>query len=137
MSLDGFYAALAALVSDPDLVRQVRAGDHRCLPVDATPLEVERLVAMAADPRMSVLCSLYRSNRLTALVRTVPGVVDDLGDRLGATVSRFWVAHPRTDLQFRSEGEAFCAFVREACADDADLLASVDRAEVELAARYA
>jgi len=60
--------------------------------------DLERLEEMAHDPRMSVMCSLYRSNRLTALVRTVPAVVEVLGDRLSDEVTEFWRITPRTDI---------------------------------------
>jgi hypothetical protein len=138
VSLDGFNAGLAALVCDPDLVRRVRAGDHGWRPdSDVTDRELSRLITMANDPRMEVLCSLYRSNRLTALVRTVPAVVDALGDRLGGTVTEFWNRTPRTDMQFRSEGHAFCAFVRRRYPDNAVLQGVVDEAEAALRARFA
>src|SRR5262245_57417474 len=97
---------------DPQLTLATRRdGMGWAASLDLTDDERRRLLAMAADPRMEVVCSLYRSNRLTALVRTVPVVVEALGPRLGGVVSAFWVEHDRTDLQFRAEGEAFCQFV--------------------------
>jgi hypothetical protein len=95
---------------------------------DLTSREAARLSAMASDPRMSVLCSLYRSNRLTALVRTVPTVVDALGVRLSTTVSLFWVEHQRTDMQFRSEAREFCDFVRNRYPQDQQLRNTVEQA---------
>lgn len=138
MSLDAFNAGLAALVSDPDLVRRIRAGDREWRSgSDVTDLEVSRLITMAHDPRMAVLCSLYRSNRLTALVRTVPAIVDRLGDRLSDAVTEFWLSHPRSDMQFRSEAEAFCGFVRQRYGDDAGLQGVVDQAHADFRARFA
>ncbi len=92
---------------------------------------------MAADPGMAVMCSLYRSNRLTALVRTVPQVVVALGHRLREALTEFWREHPRTDLQFRSEAEAFCAFVRQRYASEQEVQRVVDHAEAALAIRFA
>lgn len=112
MALDSFQATLARLIADPAELAAVRA-DSANLVIDGavTRAEWDRLLAMAADDPIEVLCSLYRSNRLTALVRTVPELVDALGDDLSATVSAFWRDTPRTDLQFRSESIAFCEFV--------------------------
>lgn len=87
MSLDGFQAILARLVADPELVLAVRADDAN-LAEDGylTPFERTRLLVMVADERIEVLCSLYRSNRLKALVRTVPEVISALGTDLAQTL---------------------------------------------------
>jgi hypothetical protein len=79
---------------------------------------------------------LYRSNRLAALIRTVPGVVDALGDGLRAEVDAFWLATPRSDMQFRSEGATFCAFVRGRHPHDRSLMKAVRVAEADLSDRY-
>jgi len=122
VSLDGFYQGLAALAADPELARGSRAGDREWLRAfDLSPEESGRLVTMAADNGMEVLCSLYRSNRLTALVGTVPGVVYGLGERLDGALSVFWKQVPRSDMQFRTESLAFCDFVRDRYPDDGAL----------------
>ena len=77
---------------------------------------------MARDDAMEVLCSLYRANRLTALVRTVPTVVDTLGERLGETVTEFWTSTPRVDMQWRAEAVAFCDFIERKYQDDPALV---------------
>ena len=137
MSLDAFHRGLARLVSDPGLVKRTRQGDAGWLrDLGLTTSEMGRLRRMAADERMAVMCSLYRSNRLTALVRTVPEVVEALGRRLESSVSEFWTSHPRRDMQFRSEGEAFCRFIRVRYPQDFALQAAVNQAEVALAASY-
>jgi hypothetical protein len=123
VSLDSFYRAVAAMVSDPEIVRSIRRGDDHCLAAfDLTPLEHQRLTKMAEQGAMEVLCSLYRANRLTPLVRTVPTVVDALGDRLGATVTDFWTSSPRVDMQWRTEALAFCDFVERKYAGDPALV---------------
>lgn len=128
---------MARLVSDPDLVRSVRRGDIEWIRQgDVTEREANRVIAMAADQRMEVLCSLYRSNRLTALVRTVPTVVVGLGERLSDSLTEFWRSRPRTDMQFRTEAANFCAFVRDRYAEDTEMQPIVDRAEADLGARY-
>jgi hypothetical protein len=137
MCLDGFYRGLAAMASDPDLVRRSRTGDvDWLLAFDLTSLELDRLGIMARDDRMEVICSLYRSNRVTALINTVPTVVKALGDRLPATVSEFWASTPRTDLQFRTEGASFCNFVSTRFPEDASLLGVVDAARATLVDLY-
>lgn len=133
MSLDGFYRGLAAMAGDPDLVRRSRTGDDGwLLGFDLSSIELERLSIMARDDGMEVICSLYRSSRLTALMNTVPSVVRALGDRLFATASEFWASTPREDLQFRTEGAAFCDFVSTRFPADASLIAVVDAALAQL-----
>ena len=137
MSLDGFYGGLAALAADPELVKRCRAGDQGwMLAFELAPLERHRLNAMARDNGMEVVCSLYRSNRLAALIRTVPALVEALGAGLGAEVSVFWISTPRSDMQFRSEGAAFCAFVRGRHPDERALMEAVAVAEGDLFDRY-
>jgi len=137
MSLDGFHSALARLVGDPDLVRSVRRGDIDWIRRgELTEREAERVIAMANDPRMEVLCSLYRSNRLTALVRTVPSVIIALDDRLSDTLTEFWRERPRTDMQFRTEAADFCAFIRGRYSGDPEIQHLVDCAETALRVRY-
>lgn len=137
MSRDGFERALAALVADPGRVIALRSGDLRQLDAyDLDPQDRCRLQAMAGDDRMAVNCSLYRSNRLTALVRTVPELVDALGERLGAVATEFWAATPRRDLQFVSEGRAFAEFVRNRHPDDPAVCGAARRALADLADRY-
>ena len=140
MSLEQFQLAFARLVSDPNLVGSVRRGEpgpqfsRQMDQLDE--IERRRITAMADDPRMDVLCALYRSNRLTALVRTVPALVDALGDRLSDTVTTFWREIPRHDLQFKSEGTAFCSFVADT-SNDVELQRAAFEAQAELDARYA
>jgi hypothetical protein len=115
------------MASNPELVRQSRAGQHGWLDgFELTPLELDRLALMACDDRMEINCSLYRSNRLTALVRTVPTVVDALGDRLRDAVTEFWLGHPETDLQFQTEARAFCDFIRIGYPDLAPVIAEAE-----------
>jgi hypothetical protein len=137
MSLDGFYRGLAAMTADPDLVRRCRAGDDEwLLTFELSRRERERLRIMAVDDGMEVSCSLYRSNRLAALVRTVPELVEALGPQLRADVTEFWISTPRADMQFRTEGAAFCDFVRARHSDDRHLVEVVAAAETALAERY-
>jgi hypothetical protein len=137
MSLDGFYRGLAALASNPELVRRSRTGDQDwLLAFELSPTELDRLKIMACDDGMEVMCSLYRANRLTALLRTVPSLVEALGNRLREEVTEFWRATPRSDMQFRTEGAAFCDFVRGRLPDDGDIARAVVFAETALVDRY-
>jgi hypothetical protein len=85
---------------------------------------------------MEVMCSLYRSNRLTALINTVPSVVGALGDRLAATASEFWATSPRADLQFLTEARTFCDFVSTRFPTDHRLLAVVAESRTRLMQLY-
>jgi hypothetical protein len=137
ISLDGFYCGLAALISDPDLVRRCRHGDQDfLLAFDLSAAELERLVIMSRRNGIEVMCSLYRSNRLTALINAVPTVVRALGDRLGPTLSEFWISTPEPDMQFRSEGATFCDFVRLRYPNDEILSTIIGDAERSLATLY-
>jgi hypothetical protein len=136
VSLDSFYRALAALVSDPDLVRRARRGDDAWqIALGLSPIERERVETMARAGGMEVLCSLYRANRLTALVRTVPELVDALGERLGQTVTEFWTSNPRVDMQWRTEAIAFCDFIAQKYSDD-PALAGVSSIARDAAVNY-
>jgi hypothetical protein len=137
ISLDGFYSSLAALIRDPGLIRRTRSGDHDwLLEFDLSFAERERILVMAGQAGMEVMCSLYRSNRLAALVDTVPAIVRALGDRLESTVSDFWAVNPGSDLQFRTEAVAFCGFVRQRYAEDAALTGITVDAERSLNSMY-
>jgi len=91
---------------------------------------------MAGQAGMEVMCSLYRSKRLAALVDTVPAIIRALGDRLESTVSDFWAVNPGSDLQFRTEAVAFCGFVRQRYAEDAALTGITVDAERSLNSMY-
>ena len=137
MSLDGFYHGVAALAADPDLVRRCRGGDRGWLAsYDLTDPETERLVTMAQADGMEVLCTLYRSSRLTALVGVIPTVVEALGERLNDTATAFWRQVPRSDMQFRTECLGFCGFVRERFPGDEALRAVVADAERSVVGHY-
>ena len=119
VSLNSFYRAIAALAGDPNLVRRARRRDDDWLDgFDLSTIERERVNAMARAGGMEVFCSLYRSNRLTALIRTVPAVVETLGERLAQAVDAFWFSNPRVDMQWRTEAVAFCDFVARRYPDD-------------------
>ena len=137
ISLDGFYSGLAALIGDPDLIRRCRDGDQDWLfAFDLSPAEFERLVIMSRRDGMEIMCSLYRANRLSALVNSVPTVVRALGDRLGTTLSEFWISAPGPDMQFRTEGADFCEFVRARYPDDKILNGIITNAENSLTTHY-
>jgi hypothetical protein len=107
---------------DPELTLATQRDGIEWAPSLAlTDDERGRLLATAADPRMEVVCSLYRSNRLTALVRTLPLLVEALGGRLGPVISDFWIEQDRTELQVRTEAEVFCRFVAARFPDDREL----------------
>jgi hypothetical protein len=112
VSLLGFQRALADMVASPRLARAVLGGDPDALePYELTDRERGRLRAVAAQPGMSVNCTLYRANRLTPVALLLPYTCFALGERMKGLAERFW-EDSRTDLQFRSETERFAAFLR-------------------------
>lgn len=88
---------------------------------------------MAELGGMTVLCSLYRANRLASLVRSVPNVIQALGSRLDNIVLEFWSVKPQVDMQFRTEAEAFCDFLRPRFSNDHSVLEALATAEAQLA----
>jgi hypothetical protein len=132
MSLERFQATLARVIADTTLIVRIRSGDLAWLgDTDLDPTEQHRLASMCLDDRMEVLCSLYRSNRLTALIRTVPEVVEALGDQLSDVLTDFWQKTPRTDMQFFTEGYGFCRFLDTNC-DDPGIKRAVERSIQQL-----
>lgn len=91
---------------------------------------------MSRQDGMEIMCTLYRSNRLTALIDSVPTVVRALGNRLEVTLSEFWSSTPGSDMQFRTEGATFCDFVRVRYPNDHILNRIITDAESSLATRY-
>lgn len=113
MTRDGFLRGLAAMAAAPDLVLRIRQTGGAALPeLPLTDLERHRLITMAKDPSWDLVCTMYRSNRLTALFRTIPEVMTALGQEAIDVAIRFWAEHPRSDLQFIAEASTFCNFVR-------------------------
>lgn len=112
MSYAGFQQALSALVADPELVVDVRAGREEALDRhELDELERSRLVAMCLHPGMSVNCTLVRSNRLIPLVMQLPTVCEVLGEGRRGVLDRYWADGDRS-VHYRREGEHFAAFLR-------------------------
>lgn len=111
MSYAGYLRALSSLVSDPELVRGVRAGRRDWGDeFDLTELEADRLEQMCRSPGMEVNCMLVRSNRLIPLALAFPQTFAVLGDRSRSVVDGFWSRGVRSVLYAR-EADAFEAFL--------------------------
>lgn len=111
MSLQAFQQALCDLVADPDLCVLARHEPGAVFSAyDLTDREHRRLVDAAAQPGMSVNCTLYRINRITPLYTLMPMTSLVLGDRLLSEAVEFW-NQSTTDLQFGPEIKRFAAYL--------------------------
>jgi hypothetical protein len=112
--LDQFQQALAALVSSPDLVNQVREDpgvlrDRYAL----SELEWRRLTALANDPGMECNCMLYRSTRLTPFAINLDKLCKAIGGDLGNVLSEYCIRYPQADAHFLLESYRFCEFIKD------------------------
>lgn len=113
VSFDKFQRALADVVASPQLCIAIR-GDNSLLDgYDLEPKERERLLAMVSHEGMSHNCTLYRANRLTPLVRSLPRTCDLLGDNLTVVLAEFWAQQPDAEVQFKLEAERFGKYLLE------------------------
>jgi hypothetical protein len=140
MSLPEFQRAMADLVASPPRSRRVaQLGDVGLDDYALTDRERRRLLAMVTHRGMAVNCTLYRANRLTPLVRTLPATCELLSAEMGRLIDEFFDAVVDCDLQWKGEGVRFAEFLR--ChprhRDDVTLQALIDFALDAAAARYA
>jgi hypothetical protein len=113
MSLLGFQRALAALISDPALVRRViREPAVALATYDLTCQDLARLATMARSRGMSTNCILYRANRLTPLARLLPLTLAAIGSDLRDVLDRYWRIRPETSFQFAGEVASFGHFLK-------------------------
>jgi hypothetical protein len=113
VTLEVFQRALADAVASPQRCIDWRR-DASCLDAyDLEPRERERLLAIVRHEGMSHNCTLYRANRLTPLVRSLPRTCELLGERLTEVIEQFWVDRPDTEVQFRLEAERFGHYLLE------------------------
>lgn len=78
---------------------------------DLDPRERQRLLAMVRHDGMSHNCTLYRANRLTPLVRSLPRTCEILADRLTQVLDQFWKDEPDAEVQFKLEAERFAQYL--------------------------
>jgi hypothetical protein len=111
MSVADFQCALSALIASPRLCLQLRAGDEGVLaPYELSARERRRLETVVRQPGMSVSCSIYRANRLTAITSGLPFTCLLLGEDLAPLLDRFWDGE-QGDMQFGPEVERFGRFL--------------------------
>lgn len=129
--LADFQQALADLVASPPLCNEVRA-DAACLArryrLDAR--EHRRLAAIARHAGMQAACSVYRMNRITPLMMNLRATLRALGERLPATLTRYWAEHASGHTHFYLESDRFCRWL-------APQLAAEDPAADPLAREWA
>lgn len=112
MSYAGYQHALSALVAQPGLAAEVRAGATDVLDrFEVDRRERARLIEMCRHPGMSVNCTLVRSNRLIPLTIQLPTVCQVLGEERRAVLDRYWADGDRS-VHYRREAEHFAAFLR-------------------------
>jgi hypothetical protein len=113
VSLDQFQRALADAVASPQRCLALRQDSSLLDAYDLEPRERQRLLAMVCHEGMSHNCTLYRANRLTPLVRSLPRTCELLGDRLAGVLEKFWVDQPDAEVQFKLEAERFGQYILE------------------------
>lgn len=111
MSLDQFQRALADIVASPQRCLALRQDSSLLDAYDLEPRERQRLLAMVRHEGMSHNCTLYRANRLTPLVRSLPRTCELLGDQLAEVLEQFWVDRPDAEVQFKLEAERFSQYI--------------------------
>jgi hypothetical protein len=111
VSVADFQRALSALIASPRLCLQLRAGEEGVLAAyELSERERRRLETVVRQPGMSVSCSIYRANRLTAVASGLPFTCLLLGDGLAPLLDRFWDGE-QGDMQFGPEVERFGRFL--------------------------
>jgi hypothetical protein len=134
VSLDKFQQALADVVASPQRCIALRQDSSLLDAYDLEPRERQRLLAMVRHEGMSHNCTLYRANRLTPLVRSLPRTCELLADRLTEVLEQFWIERPDAEVQFKLEAERFGRYVLERGIPgikDEERLFSVLREEIE------
>jgi hypothetical protein len=108
-----FQATVARLVIDPDFRERVRADGPGVLDGDLTPLERERVRAVAGDQGLDFTRTLHKNFRLTKIYTLLPLTRALLGPaRLAREVGAFWKAEPSVSHYFLEEALAFCDFLQ-------------------------
>ena len=114
MSLAAYQRAQVAMISEPDAVRRIAAGDLAPWADDLTAAERERLLAQASDAGLALSRKLHQGWRLTKLLTLLP-VTFRVGDPglLARLVDEYWRDHLPQGLYFEAEAAAFAADVAE------------------------
>ena len=112
MSLAAYQRAQVAMISEPDAVRRIAAGDLAPWADDLTAAERERLLAQATDAGLALSRKLHQGWRLTKLLTLLP-VTFRVGDPalLARLVDEYWRDHLPQGLYFEAEAAAFAAYV--------------------------
>ncbi|MGB5762060.1 MAG: hypothetical protein WBM58_05865 [Sedimenticolaceae bacterium] len=111
MSLDKFQRALAQVVASPQQCIALRRDSSLLDAYDLEPRERQRLLAIVSHEGMSHNCTLYRANRLTPVVRSLPRTCELLAGRLTEVLEQFWADRPDAEVQFKLEAERFGHYI--------------------------
>jgi hypothetical protein len=112
MALPGFQRALADLVASPEACREALERPAQLAQrYDLTGLEMRRLQHCARHRGIKVCWALHRANRLGPIYAVLPLTCVALGAHLRRELEAFWGAALPRDLQFKTEGERFAAFL--------------------------
>ena len=111
MSLVKFQQALADVVASPQRCIALRQDSSLLDAYDLEPRERQRLLTMVRHEGMSHNCTLYRANRLTPLVRSLPRTCELLADRLTEVLEQVWTERPDAEVQFKLEAERFGRYI--------------------------
>jgi hypothetical protein len=127
MALPGFQRALADLVASPEACCEALAHPQRVAQrYQLTGLELRRLQHCARHRGIKVCWALHRANRLGPVYAVLPLTCVALGPRLRTELEAFWSAALPRDLQFKTEGERFAAFLLRRRRDGALCLPVLD-----------
>jgi hypothetical protein len=113
MSLRGFQQALAELVMSLEFCSAVKADPQQALAgFELSPIERERLVALARAPGLKIGTMIHRSFRLSILANFLPQTRVVLGIQgFKEVVHDYWNAQPPRNLYYEQEAVRFGEFV--------------------------
>lgn len=117
MSRRSFQAALSAMIREPNLAREVRAGEARRLDAfELSDVERRRLHAVARQPGMAFYGSLSRANRIEVIAEVFPETLALMGAGLRGFLDIVWSAHApthRLDREAALFADAMNAAIRD------------------------
>lgn len=117
MTTRAFQSAVARLIIEPDYARAVRRGDG--IDPMLSPLEQQRLIAVAGDGGLRITRTLHQGFRLNKIIGRAPLCRTLLGEQLMAQLlSDFWSAHLPVSFYYMHEALAFTAYLQQRSASD-------------------
>lgn len=114
MSLASFQNALGAMVMDKEFAKAVDDDPVSALGgFELDDRERERLAGIARQPGLRMGTFFHHSFRMTKIAYTLPRTKEQLGNKLGAVLVRYWDEHPNVHEYFDREARRFGAWILE------------------------